>query len=394
MAVIEGIQAIHEEMKSWRHQIHQHPETAFEEIATGDLVAELLESFGITIDRGLGRTGVVGILEGQEPASGKIGLRADMDALNLQELNDFSHKSQCDGKMHACGHDGHTTMLLGAAKYLAATKNFKGTVYFIFQPAEENEGGAHEMIKDGLFDKFDVDAVYGMHNWPSYKEGVFCVKGGALMAANDRFEIVITGKGGHAAMPHLAVDSIAVATQVVQALQHIASRQTSPMHSVVVSITQIHAGDAWNVLPEECVIRGSIRSLDPEVQKKTWKSIEQISAKTAEAYGASSSCKIHSGYPVTINDKTAASKALIAAQKVVGDDNVVTDFESTMGSEDFSFMLQAKPGAYVFLGNAGEHTGPDGSPCMLHNPYYDFNDQILPIGASYFVTLIEQELPL
>lgn len=394
MALREEIAALHDVMIEWRHRIHRHPETAYEEVQTGDMVAELLESWGIEIHRGLGKTGVVGVLQGREAGEANIGLRADMDALHMEELNDFDHRSQVDGKMHACGHDGHTTMLLGAAKYLAETRDFKGTVYFIFQPAEESEGGADAMIKDGLFERFPVSAVYGMHNWPAAREGVFCIKPGALMAANDRFELVISGQGGHAGMPHLAVDTIAVATQVVQALQHIASRQTDPQHSVVVSITQFHAGHAWNVLPEECVLRGTIRSLDPEVQRKTLHSVEHIAEQTARAFGASSRLTVHSGYPVTINDEDATRRAERAARSVVGDDAIITSFDSTMGSEDFSFMLQAKPGAYVFLGNSGERIGPNGSPCMLHNPYYDFNDNILPIGASYFVALVEQELPL
>ena len=349
MPLIDAIQNQHQEMISWRHKIHKNPETAFEEHDTGNLVADLLESFGIEIKRGFGQTGIVGILRGKEEGSASIGLRADMDALNLQELNTFDHCSQNDGKMHACGHDGHTTMLLGAAKYLAETRNFKGTVYFFFQPAEENEGGANEMIKDGLFEECPVDSVYGMHNWPSVPQGVFCVKPGALMAANDRFEIIVKGRGGHAAMPHQAVDSIAVATQIVQSIQQIVSRQSDPLQNVVVSVTQIHAGDAWNVLPEECLIRGSIRTLSEEMRTQTVASIKRISNDVASAFGASAICEVRSGYPVTLNDKTATERALAAATHVVGSENVVTEFESTMGSEDFSFMLQKKPGAYIFL---------------------------------------------
>ena len=393
MPVLNALQDMHAEMKEWRHAIHRHPETAFEEHQTAQMVADLLEQFGVDeIQRGFGQTGVVGIIKGKEAGPGKIGLRADMDALHLQELNEFDHRSQQDGKMHACGHDGHTCMLLGAAKHLAATRNFKGTVYCFFQPAEENEGGANEMIKDGLFEACPVDAVYGMHNWPAVEAGIFCVKPGALMAANGRFEIVVTGRGGHAAMPDQTVDTIVVSAHLVQALQLIASRQTSPLDSVVVTITQMHAGDAWNVIPETCTLRGTVRTLSEDVRQKTFASIERICAEIPAAFGAHADCQIQSGYPVTFNDPQATKAALRAAEKVVGDDCIRTEFESTMGSEDFSFMLQEKPGAYVFLGNSGDHTMPNGAPCMLHNPHYDFNDELLPIGASYFVTLVEQEL--
>ncbi|NRA39618.1 MAG: amidohydrolase [Planctomycetes bacterium] len=392
MAIIEDIASKLSEHSAWRHEIHSHPETAFEEIQTGDFVAAKLESFGIEVHRGIGRTGLVGVLKGNKGGEGSIGLRADMDALNLSEMNDFDHKSQHDGKMHACGHDGHTCMLLAAAQHLAANPNFKGRVVFVFQPAEENEGGADVMIKDGLFERFPVDEVYGMHNWPEHEEGVFCVKSGGLMAANDRFDLIIQGKGGHAAMPQFNVDSICLASEVVCGLQHIVSRQVSPMDNVVVSITQIHAGDAYNVIPDTCTICGSIRTLDPELRKEVNASIEKIAQKICEAYGGSAELKIRSGYPVTVNAEDQTAKALAAAIATVGKDKVVTDFTSTMGSEDFSFMLEKVPGCYLFIGNSGNHKGPTGNPCMLHNPYYDFNDNNLPIGASFFVNLIEQLL--
>ncbi|PCJ51931.1 MAG: peptidase M20 [Planctomycetota bacterium] len=393
MAVIKALEENQSTFTEWRHKIHSNPETAFEEIDTGNFVAEKLESFGIEVHRGLAKTAVIGTLEGKEKSSQSIGLRADMDALDLDELNTFEHKSQVDGKMHACGHDGHTTMLLAAAKYLSETRNFKGKVHFYFQPAEENFGGANVMIKEGLFDKFPVDMVFGMHNWPGANAKVFHVKPGALLAANARFEIKIQGKGAHAAMPNQGKDSILMSSNLIMALQSVASRVIAPLDSVVVSVTQVHGGSAWNVLPDEVIIRGSLRALTNEVKEKAFAAIREITNGICSAYGGTAIVDIVSGYPVTFNDEVATKVALKAAQKTIGENKVITKFASTMGSEDFSFMLQEVPGCYVLLGNdKSESTDSGTSPCMLHNPYYDFNDELIPVGASYFVNLVENGL--
>ena len=373
------------EMQAWRRDIHAHPETAFEEVRTSNVVAEKLESFGIEVHRGLAKTGVVGtIRNGDGPA---IGLRADMDALDVHELNDFGHKSQNQGKMHACGHDGHTTMLLGAAKYLAETKNFKGTVHFIFQPAEENEGGGRVMVEEGLFEKFPVEGVYGMHNWPGMPVGTFGMRAGPQMAAFDIFEITVNGKGAHAAMPHMGDDAVLASAQIVTALQQIASRNVNPLEAAVVSVTQIHGGDAWNVLPDSMVIRGCTRSFQPKIQDMIEQRIEEICRHVAAAHRAEIEYRYERRYPATINTETETQFAARAATTLVGEQMVELNPQPTMGSEDFAFMLQAKPGCYVWLGN-----GPTEGSCLLHNPHYDFNDEALPYGAAYWVTLTEQLL--
>ncbi len=385
MPVINRIAEFHDDMTAWRRDLHAHPETAFEEKRTAAVVAEKLESFGIEVHRGLAGTGVVGRLgTGDGPS---IGLRADLDALDVEELNDFAHKSTHPGKMHACGHDGHTTMLLGAARYLAETRNFRGTVHFIFQPAEENEGGGRVMVEEGLFQRFPVDAVYGMHNWPGQEAGLFAVAEGPLMAAFDIFELTVRGQGAHGGMPHTGIDPIPVSAEIVGALQTIASRATDPQDAAVVTVTQIHAGHAWNVIPDEVVLRGTTRSFRPEVQEAIEPAIRRIAEGICRAHQCEMEMMYERRYPPTINEAVATKAAARAAADVSGADKVISDPTPSMGAEDFAFMLNEKPGCYVWLGN-----GPAAGGCMLHNPHYDFNDDILTIGASYWARLVEMEL--
>jgi amidohydrolase len=387
MAVKDEIAASQDEIRTWRRDIHAHPETAFEEFRTSDIVAEKLESFGIPVHRGLAKTGVVGTLKVGE-SNRAIGLRADMDALDVLEENTFDHVSTNPGKMHACGHDGHTAMLLGAARYLSETRRFNGTVQFIFQPAEENVAGGRVMVEDGLFELFPVEAVYGMHNQPGLPLGKFGVTSGSAMASADMFEITITGKGSHAAHPHHGADPIVTGAEVVQALQRIASRNVNPIDAVVVSVTQFHAGTTMNVIPETVSIKGTCRTLKPAVQDVVEARIEQIVKGVTEAHGLSYEMSYDRRYPVLINTEEETDAATAAAIKVVGTKNVVTTLPPTMGSEDFAWMLQDHPGCYIRVGN-GE--GMDGG-CVVHNPGYDFNDDAAIYGASYWATLVEQEL--
>ena len=377
---------LHADMKAWRHDLHAHPETAFEEVRTSAFVADRLAAFGLDVHRGIGRTGVVGTLR-VGGGSRAIGLRADMDALHIHEKNEFAHRSRHEGRMHACGHDGHTTMLLGAARHLAESRRFDGTVHFIFQPAEENEGGGRAMVEDGLFERFPCDAVYGLHNWPGIPTGEFAVMPGPMMASFDSFEIVVTGRGTHAAMPHLGVDPIVAASALVQALQTIPSRTVSPVDAAVVSVTQFHAGDTWNVIPAEVTLRGTTRAFRPDVQDAIQAGVARVLAGIDAAYGTTSTLRYERRYPPTINTPEEAGRAAKAMRRLVGDANVHTALQPTMGAEDFAFMLQRKPGAYAWIGN-----GPSEGGCVLHNPRYDFNDDILPLGAAYWVTLVEQEL--
>ncbi len=392
MPIVNRIAEFHDEMTAWRHDLHAHPETAFEEKRTSDVVAEKLESFGIAVDRGLAKTGVVGTLEGRSPDGPSIALRADMDALDIHEKNGFDYASTNDGKMHACGHDGHTTMLLGAARYLAETRNFKGKVHFVFQPAEENEGGGRVMVEEGLFEKFPADAVYGMHNWPGLETGKFAIQPGPMMAAFDIFEMTVTGKGGHGAMPHLGIDPVVVSAAIISALQTIASRSHDPQDAVVVSVTQIHAGDAWNIIPEEVLLRGTTRSFRPEVQDALEPQIRRIAEGVAAAHGATVEMWYERRYPPTVNTEAEAKIAANAAADVAGAGNIVRKPVPSMGAEDFAFMLQAKPGAYIWVGNGDGAHNEGGAGCMLHNPRYDFNDAILPLGASYWARLVETVL--
>ena len=377
-----------DDMQCWRHDLHQHPELSFAEEWTSRFVAERLRSFGVKVHTGLGRTGVVGEIKGGEEGKRAIGLRADMDALPIREMNDLDYRSATDGAMHACGHDGHVAMLLGAARYLAETRDFTGTAYVIFQPSEENAGGGRAMIEDGLFERFPVAAVYGLHNWPGIAAGEFAIRSGPMMASMDTFEIAVRGRGAHAAMPHLGCDSIAIACSIVGGLQMITSRTVSPTDSLVVSVTQIHAGDAWNVLPEETVIRGTTRAFKRSVRDHAGRSIRQIAAGIAQAHGASVEVRYVEQYPVTVNSAAETEFAAGVAAGLVGEDKVSRNLDPSMGAEDFAFMLERVPGAYIWLGN-----GPADDGRVLHSPHYDFNDDILPIGASYWAGLVENALP-
>jgi hippurate hydrolase len=374
-------------LTQWRRDLHAHPEIAFEEHRTSAIVAERLESFGIEVHQGLAKTGVVGRLK-VGAGNRAIALRADMDALPMEEHNSFDHRSEVSGMMHACGHDGHTTMLLGAAKYLAESEGFDGTVYFIFQPAEEGEGGGKVMIEEGLFEQFPVEAVFGLHNWPGMPAGEFGIAAGPMMAAFDIFDLKITGQGSHGAMPHQGVDSIVTASQVVTALQTIASRNTDPLDAVVVSVTQIHGGDAYNIIPDSVQLRGTVRTFKDSVRDGVEPAIGRIASGICAAAGATMELDYHRRYPSTVNHVEETELAAAAAVAVVGDDAVERRPIPSMGSEDFAYMLRERPGCYVWLGNGLGEGG-----CMLHNPGYDFNDDILPIGASYWATLVEQILP-
>jgi amidohydrolase len=387
MPVINRIAEFHAEMTQWRHQIHAHPETAFEEHKTAELVASLLESFGITVDRGIARTGVIGTLKGSLPGHRAIALRADMDALHIEEQNDAPYASRHQGRMHACGHDGHTAMLLGAAKHLAETRNFAGTIHFVFQPAEENEGGARLMIQEGVLDRYPVEALFGMHNWPEVPAGQFAVRSGPMMAAFDIFEITITGRGAHAAMPHLAIDPIVVAAQLVNGLQTIASRDVNPAESAVVSITQIHGGDTWNVIPETVVLRGTTRSFNPVVRDQIELAIQRTAEGVCQACGAQMELRYERRYPALINASAETEIAAATAASLVGESNVKRDLLPSMAAEDFACFLEQKPGAYIWIGNGTAAAGG-----ILHNPHYDFNDEVLPLGASYWVRLAESVL--
>ena len=386
MTIKDEIKRDHDLLTEWRRDFHAHPELAFEEERTAGLVAERLESFGVEVSRGLAKTGVVGKLT-TGTGNRAIALRADMDALPMDEGNDFEYASKTPGKMHGCGHDGHTTMLLGAAKYLAETKDFDGTVYFIFQPAEEAEGGAEVMVKEGLFEKFPVEAIYGMHNWPGMPVGEFAIAPGPMMAAFDVFDLVIRGQGSHGAMPHQGVDSIVVASQVVSALQSITSRNTDPIDALVVSVTQIHGGDAYNIIPDEVILRGTVRSFREEVRDMVEPAVKRIADGVCAAYGATAELHYEKRYPATVNSVEETELAAEAATEIVGSEAINRSPVPSMGSEDFAYMLREKPGSYVWVGNGAGEGG-----CMLHNPGYDFNDDIIPIGASYWATLVEQVL--
>jgi amidohydrolase len=388
MTAIKEIKRFHDEMTEWRRDIHQRPELKFEENCTADLVAAKLKEFGIEIHRGLAKTGVVGTINNGDGPS--IGLRADMDALPLEENNTFKHASRNPGKMHACGHDGHTAMLLGAAKHLASSKNFKGTVNFIFQPAEEGGGGGELMIKEGLFEMFPVDSVYGLHNWPGMPAGIFGVGSGPIMASVDTFDLTINGRGGHAAMPDQCIDPIIIASQVVSALQTIPSRNTHPVDSLVISVTKIHAGDAYNVIPDSVQMHGTVRTFQPETRKEIPSSMLRVTEGVCAAYGGTCELNYMSGYPATINSVAETEISAKAVVDLFGEENIIRNPTPSMGGEDFSYMLEARPGCYVWLG-IGPGKGEGG--CMLHSSRYDFNDDILPIGASYWVKLVENELP-
>jgi amidohydrolase len=396
MKLIESILAQAPTMAAIRRDLHAHPELCFEEVRTADIVATKLTEWGIPIHRGMGTTGVVGIVHGRDGgACGRgIGLRADMDALPMQEFNTFAHASQHAGKMHACGHDGHTAMLLAAAQHLAKHRDFDGTVYLIFQPAEEGGGGAREMIKDGLFDKFAMEAVFGMHNWPGMPAGSFAVSPGPVMASSNEFKITIRGKGSHAALPHNGTDPVPIACQLVQAFQTIITRNKKPVDAGVISVTMIHAGEATNVVPDYCVLEGTVRTFSIEVLDMIEQRMRELSEGICAAFGARCEFVFDRNYPPTINSAAEAAFAREVMAGIVGSDKVLTQ-EPTMGAEDFSYMLQAKPGAYCFIANGdGQHReiGHGGGPCTLHNPSYDFNDELIPLGATYWVELVQRWL--
>ena len=373
-----------------RRDIHAHPELCFQEVRTADVVAQKLTEWGIPIHRGLGTTGVIGIVKNGS-SDRAVGLRADMDALPMQEFNTFSHASKHAGKMHACGHDGHTAMLLAAAQHFAKHRNFDGTVYLIFQPAEEGGGGAREMIADGMFERFPMDAVFGMHNWPGSQIGRFAVSAGPVMASSNEFKITIRGKGSHAAMPHNGVDPVPIACQMVQAFQTIISRNKKPVDAGVISVTMLHAGEATNVVPDSCELQGTVRTFTLDVLDLIERRMRQVAEHVCAAHEASCEFEFVRNYPPTINSAAEAEFARQVMASIVGADNVQVQ-EPTMGAEDFAFMLQAKPGAYCFIANGdGSHRemGHGGGPCMLHNPSYDFNDDLIPLGATYWVSLAE-----
>lgn len=389
MPLVEGLNEWLDEFKEWRHEIHANPETAFEEKKTSAFVADKLNSFEVDeLHTGIAKTGIVAVIRGKYESDDSIALRADLDALDILEKNDFDYCSTNQGKMHACGHDGHTTMLLAAAKYLAKYREFSGTVYCIFQPAEENEGGAGYMIDEGLFDRFPAKRVYGMHNWPGQKAGSLSIRTGPVMAAADRFDLVVKGKGGHAAMPHLTNDPLITATHLVTALQQIHSRSMNPLEQSVVSITQIHAGEAYNVIPDEAVIRASVRTFKKDVKDLIVRRIHEIAKGICESNNCSYELEYREGYPPTVNDEDAAAISAKAALATIPKEDVLLNEPPSLASEDFGMMLQEKPGCYVWLGN-----GPGESGCMLHNPHYDFNDDVIVTGASYWINLVLEELP-
>ena len=391
MKLIDPIIKFHHELQAIRREIHAHPELCFEEHDTAELVVKKLTEWGIPVLRGMGVTGVVGVIKHGSSARA-VGLRADMDALPMQEINTFPHASRNNGKMHACGHDGHTAMLLGAAHYLSQHKNFDGTVYLIFQPAEEGGGGAKRMMDDGLFEKCPMQAVFGMHNWPGIPVGQFGVTAGSMMASSNEFEVLVRGKGAHAAQPHKGIDPIMVAVQIAQSWQTIITRNKSPVDTAALSITQIHAGSATNVIPDDATLIGTVRTFNLDVLDLIESRMRAIAEHTAQAFDATVDFRFKRNYPPLINHAQETAFAVEVLQSMVGVEHVDARVEPTMGAEDFAFMLQDKPGCYVFIGNGeGAHrsAGHGLGPCNLHNPSYDFNDDLLPIGATYWVRLAE-----
>ncbi|WP_337269323.1 M20 aminoacylase family protein [Oryzifoliimicrobium ureilyticus] len=385
MPILNRAAELQDEVAEWRRHIHARPELLFDVEETAAFVVEKLKSFGVDdVVTGLGRTGVVGIIKGKADNGRTIGLRADMDALPMTEITGKPYASKTPGKMHACGHDGHTAMLLGAAKYLAETRNFSGTVAVIFQPAEEGGGGGNVMVQDGLMERFGIDEVYGMHNMPGIPVGQFAVRAGAIMAATDEFTVIIRGRGGHAATPHRTIDPIAIGAQIVANLQMIASRTIDPLSSVVVSVTKFNAGSALNVIPDEATIAGTIRTLDESVRQTAEQRFRQIVSGIAESHGATVDINFHRNYPVTVNHPKETEHTIATATEIAGTTNVDTDVAPMMGGEDFSYMLNARPGAFIFIGN--------GESAMLHNAKYDFNDEVIPHGISYWVRLAESRL--
>jgi amidohydrolase len=393
MKLIEPIESATASLQTLRRDLHAHPELGFEEQRTSDLIASTLTAWGIPVHRGLGGTGVVGIAR-NGCAARAVGLRADIDALPVTERNTFAHASVHSGRMHACGHDGHTTMLLAAARYLADHRDFDGTVYLIFQPAEEGGGGAREMIRDGLFERFPMEAIFGIHNWPGLAVGQFALRSGPVFASSNDFRITIHGRGAHAAMPHNGIDPLPVACQMVQAFQTIISRNKRPIDAAVISVTMIQAGEATNVVPESCQLQGTVRTFTVDVLDLIEQRMRQVAQATCQAFDARCEFTFHRNYPPTINHERETQFARELLTSLVGMENV-KEFEPTMGAEDFSYFLLEKPGCYFVIGNGdGSHrsSGHGGGPCMLHNPSYDFNDQLIPLGGSMWVRLAERWL--
>lgn len=388
--IIETLNTWLPEMTDIRRAIHAWPELGFNEIKTAAKIAELLNSWGIQTHEGLGKTGVVGRIDGTQGQGKSIGLRADIDALPILESNSFAHASKNHGIMHACGHDGHTTMLLAAAKYLSQNRDFKGTIYLIFQPAEEGGGGARHMIEDGLFEKFPMDAVFGMHNWPGIAVGEFGLTDGPIMASSNNFKISIKGRGAHGAMPHLGVDPVIVAAQLTCALQTIITRELDPLDAAVISVTQINSGTADNVIPDTAVMQGTVRTLNNRVLDLIERRMQELSEQLCQAMRCTVKFDFSREYPATINDKQATELSLTVLQDLVGDDKINPKVNPSMGAEDFAFMLEQKPGCYIWIGNGDgthRHMGHGAGPCTLHNSSYDFNDNLIPIGASYWILL-------
>jgi len=389
---VEYIRKYHAELMKVRHDLHAHPELGFEEQRTSDVVANTLASWGIEVHRGLAKTGIVGVVRGTSAASGRaVGLRADMDCLPMHETGQVPYRSRHEGRMHACGHDGHTTMLLGAARYLQETRRFDGIAYLIFQPAEESGGGGQVMVQEGLFERFPANEVYALHNWPDLPPGKIAVRPGPMMAATDEIEITVRGKGGHGAMPHLVADPVVAAAHVITALQTIASRSVNPVDAVVVSICSLQSSQtrAFNVIPESVRLIGTVRTFKAQTRDLAEARVRKIAASVSQALGAEAEIVYRRGYPATVNTAQEAEFAARVGERIFGSDNVIRDAEPTMGGEDFSYMLLARPGAYVWLGQGG---GPAG--CFLHNASYDFNDDVIPLGAGYLAALVEESLPI
>jgi amidohydrolase len=387
MPIVNRVADLHADITEWRRDLHMHPELQYDVHRTAGSVAEKLKAFGCDeVVTGLGRTGVVGVIRGKKGGSGKtIGLRADMDALPIEEANDLPYKSTVPGKMHACGHDGHTAMLLGAARYLTETRNFSGTAVVIFQPAEEGGGGGKAMVDDGLMDRFGIEEVFGMHNYPGMPVGAFGIRPGPMMAAADSVTIDIEGVGSHAARPHLGVDTVLVGAQIINALQSVVSRNIDPLKSAVVSICMFRAGNTDNVIPQTVQLRGTVRSFAADVRDLLEKRLPVIVENTAAAYGAKAKLTYTWGYPVLVNHEKQTGFAASVAQQIVGSDKVDTGLPPMMGAEDFSFMLNTRPGAFIWIGN--------GASAGLHHPSYNFNDEVIPFGTSYWVKLVETALP-
>jgi hippurate hydrolase len=386
---VEHIRGYHADLIDFRRDMHTHPELAFQETRTSDRVAQKLAAWGIEVHRGIAKTGLVGVIQGRSRSPRSVGLRADMDCLPMQETATRAHRSKNDGRMHACGHDGHTTMLLGAARYLAETRAFDGTAYVIFQPAEEHGGGGNVMVQEGLFERFAMDQIYALHNWPGLAPGKIAVRPGPVLAATDEIRIAVTGRGGHAALPHLAVDPVVVAAHIITALQTIASRNVSPLDAIVISVCSMQTSQvgAFNIIPDAVQLIGTVRTFRAATQDLAERRIREVATSVAAGLGGEAQVEYIRGYPATVNTAPEAQFAAEVGERIFGRENVIREFDPTMGGEDFSYMLQVRPGAYVLLGQGGGENG-----CYLHNSNYDFNDDVIPLGAGYLAALAEAAL--